>query len=278
MSTVSPFVARVGISQRSPHLVDLIVRNNPMVSAYRLWLSATLNDAYGTVEDSGLSGSGGTMVMEARANRVGVLVASPSILRRCVFLAEVRKGQTSFVFDPDDYTVSTSPYPDVPSDDAFMFARVQENRLTSGWAAVPHAATKNGDLPIRGPILVVPNAAFFGMGASVLSVAGLAPGGSDCAVGAVPVVDPTVQKPMPMHIVFPRPVGSLVIRNLDSSNTLLVSFGLGQPMFSLDKASETTPTGGGYSVTGITEVVLAQSGAGSGCTFSMEAVIGLQSM
>lgn len=273
MNNLSPFVVRVGISQRSTHLTDLVVRHSPMVSDYRLWVAKTLNDSYGPVVDSGLFGTatGGDIVMTVRT---GGLAQSPGISRRgAASTAEVRRGQTSFILDQEDYmTVSGN----VPSDDEYMFARVQENRKTTGWAAVPGTAVKNANMPIRGSILVVPNPGFYGHASSVLSLYGLAPAGSDCAIGVPPVIDATVQKPMPMHIVFPRPMGSLTVRNVDAGNSLLVSFGMGQPMIEVAKGDTILPTGGGYSLPGITEIILAMDGAGGGCKFSLDGVIGMQ--
>lgn len=271
MNTISPFSARVGVSRRSPHLVDLIIRNNPMVTDYRLWVSRSLNDAYGTVMDSGIAGTGGTQIMEARTNR---MVISPKIeLNGQASVAEVRRGQTSFMFDVDDFIV---PAGNIPSDGEYLFARVQEKRLTLGWAAVGALAVKNTNMPIRGSILVVPNAGFYGHAASVIALAGTAPAGSDCAAGVPPVIDQTVQKPMPMHIVFPRPLAVLTIRNIDPAESLLVSFGLGQPMIEVPFGQSISPTGGGYSLPGVSEVVVAMLGAGGGCPFNMDGVIGLQ--
>ena len=275
MNVISFFANRVGVSQRFPHLIDVIVRNPPLVTDFRLWASRSLNDAYGTVEDSGLSGTGGTAILETRVNG---LAASPSIVRRGAHtVAEVRRGQTSFMFDPDDYSDPLpGPLPsDVPSDDEYMCVRVQERRQTTGWAAVAAGATKNADMPFRGPILVVPDPFFFGRAASVMSLAGTAPAGSDCAVGVPPIFDPTGQKPMPMHIVFPRPMGSLTIRNMSASESLLVCFGWGQPMVEVVKGDSILPTGGGYSLPGVTELIIAMNGAGGGCSFHLDGVIGL---
>jgi hypothetical protein len=272
---LSPFTARVGLSQRSAHLVDLIVRNNPMVTDYRLWVARTLNDSYGTVADSGLTGTGGNMIMESRVNR---LVQSLSIERRgWASTAEVRRGQTSFFFDVDDFIVPAPPLPsNVPSDSEYLFARVQEKRLTTGWSAVDALAIKNASMPIRGSILVVPDPSFFSSAASVYSLAGTAPAGSDCVAGSPPVIDQSAQKPMPMHIVFPRPPAVLTIHNNDPAETLLVSFGVGQPMMAILHGETVSPTGGGYSMPGVPEVFLAMLGAGGGCPFALDGVIGLQ--
>lgn len=275
MNIIGPMSTRIGVSQRYPHLVDLIIRDSKLVSGYRLWLSRSLVDAYGTVEDSGLSGTGGDQVLEVP---VGKLAQSISVeCRGWASTAEVRRGQSSFIFDPDDFIVPNPPnIPNVPSDGEFLYARVQENRTTTGWAAVPHTADKNPDMPILGATLVVPNPSFFARAAGVMSLAGIAPAGSDCAVGSVPVFDPTAQKPMPMYIVFPRPMASLNIRNTDGANDLLVCFGPGQPMIKINKGDELLPTGSGYSLPGVTELILAMDGAGGGCAFSLDGMVSFQ--
>lgn len=275
MNTISPFSARVGLSRRSPHLIDLIIRNNPMVTDYRLWVSRSLDDAYGTVtgavSDSGVTGTGGTMIMEAHTNRMAL---SPKIvLNGQASVAEVRRGQTSFMFDGDDYIVAAG---NVPSDNEYLFARIQEKRLTLGWSAVAAAAAENANMPIRGSILVVPDPSFYGHAASVFSLAGTAPAGSACAAGSPPVIDQTVQRPMPMHIIFPRPMGSLTVRNTSVASTLLVSFGLGQPMITVAAGDSILPTGGGFSLPGVGELIVAMNGAGAGCAFSLDGVIGNQ--
>lgn len=274
MSTIGSFAARVGVFQRSPHLMDLVVRNGAEVTDYRLWLARSINASYGTVDDSGIAGSGGLAVLDARANG---LVVSPTIERKGLASAEVRRGQTSFMVDVDDYVAPNPPnLPLVAGDDDFLFARVQEKRRTSGWAAVSGAAVKNANMPIRGPILVVPNATFFGRASAVLSLSATAPAGSDCAAGASPVFDLTVQKPPPLHLVFPRPLGALNIRNTDAAETLLVCFGQGQPMVALAHGESITPTGGGFALPAISEIIVAMSGAGGGCSFSLDGVVSLQ--
>ena len=226
MSIYGPFSIRPGILQRSTHLIDLIVRNDPSASAYRLWVSRTLNDAYGTMTGSGLTGSGGLNIMDAKSKK---LVASPTIIRKgWAGIAEVRRDQTSFMFDVNDYIVPIPPnLPEVPSDEEYLFARIQEQRGPSGWLAVPPLAPNNADMPYMGPILVVPPPTFYGRAAGVISLAGLAPAGSDCEAGFAPVFDTTMQKPLPMHITMPFPMASVTVRNTSADKTLLVSFGMG---------------------------------------------------
>lgn len=276
MSIFGPFTSRIGILQRSPHLVDLLVRNSPDVLAYRLWLSRNVNNAYGTIANSGLSGTGGLAVLEAQAKKSAM---SKSVARRGVgMIAEVFRDQTRFQFDVDDFIVPAAGpvIPEVPSDDEFIYARVQEKRTTMGWLAVPGAAANNATEPYKGPILVIPPASFFGAAASIVALGGLAPAGSDCAVGDVPVYDPSMQKPPPMHLVMPRPLGSVTIYNRDDANTLLVTFGKGMPMIKVPPGKSVQPTGGGFALPGVTEFILAMAGAGVGCQFAIEGVVGHQ--
>lgn len=252
MGDYGPFDVRAGCLQRSPHLVDIIVRNRPGTSAYRLWGAKTLNDAYGTVVDSGLTGTGGTALLTATAN---TMAQSNRIVRRGATVAEVRRGQTSFQFDIDDFITPAVPPPFGPDDD-MMFLRIQEQRA-GAWLAVPAGAVKNANYPIRGPILVLPNASFYGSMSASLAVYGTAPKASDCVAGAAPVFDPTVQKPLPLHLVFPRPATSLIVRNLSGSKTMLVAFGLGQPMITVAANGEIASSGGGWPPCDVRELILA---------------------
>jgi hypothetical protein len=75
-----------------------------------------------------------------------------------------------------------------------------------------------------------------------------------------------------MHLVLPRPAATLTITNQDTEDDLLISFGLDQPMFALGPGHSSVPTGGGYSLSGVREIVLASSTASS-VAFSIEMVI-----
>lgn len=275
-SIYGPFATRAGVMQRSPHLIDLIIRNSPLATAYRLWGARTLDNAYGTMVGSGLTGTGGLQIMEARAK---TLAASPTIVRKGWIVPEVRKDQTSFLLDMDDYIVSNggSP-PEIPSDEETLYVRVQEYRPSMGWLAVDGGAGNNAGNPYLGPILVVYPPSFYGRSVTAISVAGTAPAGSDCSSGTPPVFDATMQKPLPLHIVWSTPLGSLTIKNIsaDLGPTLLVSFGLGQPMLPIAPGGECTPTGGGYSFPAVNEVILAMSGGGGGCAFTIDGVIARQ--
>ena len=255
-----PFDVRPGVLQRSTNLIDLIVRHRPGTTDLRLYASSTLADAYGTLVDSGIAGSGGTAILEAPVTKVGAIAQSPSVAARGWTLPETRRGHTSYQLNMEDYG---SP------DDRFAFFRLQEKR-GGAWLAVAGAANTNK--PIMGPILVVPNPSAYGSAASVLSLQTDAPAGTGCTAGDFPVVDATVQTPLPMHIVLPRPAATLTITNQSGTDDLLVSFGLGMPMFAIAPGTQSIPTGGGYSLTGVREIVLASSTV-TALPFSIEAVI-----
>jgi hypothetical protein len=261
--TYGPFNVRCGVLQRSTNFVDLVVRQRPGTTAFRLWGSTSLAEAYGTLTGSNIAGSGGVNLLEAP---VGGMAQSATVIRRNWRVEENRRGQTSFQFDSADYLTGLAPF---PTDDQIVYLRVQEKR-GGVWTAIT-GAIDNG-IPIRGPILIVPNPAAYGQAAAVLSLQTNAPTGTTCVAGTVPVVDPTVQIPLPMHIVMPRPAATLTITNQHAQDDLLVSFGLDQPMFIVGPGATSIPTGGGFSLAGVRELVVA-SNTGDVIPFSIEMVI-----
>ena len=262
MSHYGPFATRVGLYQRFGGFIDLIVRNSPDASGYRLWVSATLNDAYGTLAGggagSGLAGSGGTMILEAENDSIAV--TTPNGIRSAQMkVVENRKGQTSFQIDPRDISLM---------DEQVMYFRVQERRRATGdWLTV--AGAVNNGLPIQGPILVVPPAIDISGQASAYTLYGLAPSNTGCTFGSVPFIDETLQTPLPMHIVFPRPVSSLLIRNSDTAAALLISYGPGQPMISIEHGAELV-TNYGHGMPTVREIFLARPSGDGGCVFTMD--------
>lgn len=247
---------RVGILQRVPHLMDLIVRNRPGTAAYRLWGARNLMDAYGAPDSSGINGTGGTLLLETRA---GGIARSTSVIRRGILVEESRKGQTSFQLDIEDFIAPANP-PPIGSDSEYLFARVQEKRVTSGWVAVPGNAQVNANMPIRGPILIVPPPLYYGMSAGVFSLYGQAPIGTTCTAGSPPVMDPTGQVPPPLYVAFPRGSSNVKVKN-NGQSKILLSFGLGMPMVELPAGDEWFPVGGGYSQSNAIEVVVAAAPA-----------------
>lgn len=262
MSHYGPFATRVGMYQRFTNFIDLIVRNSPDASAYRLWYASTLDDAYGDPTNGGagcgVGGSGGAVILEALEDQI-VQTVPNGVRSAQTKVAENRKGQTSFQIDPRDIPVM---------DEQITFFRVQEFRRSVGDWLVVAGAINNGD-PIQGPILVVPPVSVFGTPVGSYTLAGKAPSNTGCSAGAIPVIDTTVQTPPPMHIVLARPASSLLIRNEDSGASLLVSYGAGMPMLSIPHGEDLV-TNYGHGKPVITEIFLARESGDGACVFSMD--------
>jgi len=271
MGSYGPFEARVGIYMRATNFVDLTVRDQEDVTAWRLWGAPTLNDAYGDPVGSGVGGVWPTQMLQVEKGR---MVASASVVRRgyAGLGPESRKGVSSFVYDPDDFLAPATPPPFL-SDSETFYVRGQMRRRT-GWAEVPIGAPNNGGRPILGPIVVIPTVQAMGLASLVTILSGTAPSGTGAVLGRAPIFDETFQAPMPMHVVFPRAVTNLSITNLadDADVALLVSFGFGQPwlpifggMGNLSQWSPDTLAGG------TRELILATTAAAGGCPFTIAA-------
>ena len=198
-----PFDVRAGVLQRSPKLIDLLVRQRPGTTGLQLMLSDSLVDAYGTLYNSGLSGSG-VSIASGGPIPVNTMYTSPSVVWKT---EEYRRNQTSFVVNPEDF-------PNV-IDDNYLYFRIQEQRA-GGLLAVPGGATHNANYPIMGPTLIVPPPSFWGTSAGIMSVQSYAPVNTTCTGGSPPFFDPTVQIPLPMHFVLPRPAATATVTNLAS--------------------------------------------------------------
>lgn len=256
-----PFATRVGILDRSTDFIDLVVRNTPEMARLRLWGARTVDDAYGNLAGSGVGGAGCVQLMEGN---VGSIIQTPSIAARWR-VEESRRGLTSFQFDVRDFAV---PPGSIGADDEYLFVRVQEwRKTTGGWLQV--AAGPNTGWNIQGPILLIPTALYFyGMGGAAILIQGTAPAGTLCTFGHIPNLDETVTVPLPMHIVSPRPLTSIQIRNLDLANNLLVSYGLGMPMTRIAQGANGISI---FGAPGVSEIVVA--GEGGTCLFSIEGVV-----
>jgi hypothetical protein len=265
MSIFGPFDVRPGLLERSVGVIDIITRHRPGTTALRLWNANSIENAYGTLVTSGLAGTGGVLTL---TTDVGTIGQSPRIIRRGCGVAECRRGSTSFQYALEDIGMS---------DDLLTYVRIQEERA-GVWAAVPALAPLNANYPIRGPIMVLPQAHFFAASANVLSLQAIAPLNTGCVAGAPPVFDNSVQIPLPLHLMLPRPGATISIRNLSSTgDSMLVSFGLGQPMMEIADGESSVPTGGGYSQPGVRELILAADAtAGAVVPFLIEVTIGME--
>ena len=266
-SSYGPFVTRAGVLQRSTDFIDLMVRNNQEADAYRLWAANSVNNAYGNLTDggagSGVGGAGPTLLLTAEKDQIARSVRAARAGAAAV--VENRKGHTSFQVDMQDY-------PALGPDEHYTYVRVQERRMsTGGWLTV--AGVNNNGLPILGPILIVPPRGFFSGGpAGTFTVVGTAPSNTGNVAGNPATIDETVQVPLPMHIVFPRPASAMVIRNDDAAGDLLVSYGVGMPLLTVGQGSELVP-GLGHGQGTIRELFLAREAGNGGCDFSLDVQI-----
>lgn len=266
MSSFDPFDARFGVLERKFDFLDLLVRNQTGVVAYRLWGASTIEDAYGTLTDSGLTGSGGALLLEVPT---GGLKRTRSLIRsRRGLVEESRKGHTSFQFDPADFPATLGP------GDRMFFLRLQENHLTSGWRAVPLGAPFNAGYPLRGPIMPVIPVHLLGATTFPLNFQANAPLLTGCTGGSNVVMDVTAQTPLPLHLAFPCPLTALTIRNLSVGDDMLVSFDMGMPMTTLPAGDSLNISGGGNTILAFRELVAAaEAGSGAVVPFSVEAVV-----
>lgn len=266
MSHYGPYATSVGLLERAKNLADLQIMNRPQVHAYRLWGSKTLDDAYGAPDDSKVSGAGPAAFCETPS---GSTFRSPSIVQRKLGLREEnRRGMTRFILDMDDYVGDLST--GVSSDEEVLFVRVQESPLTTGVFNVVGAGLVNAGDPILGPIYVMPSAPFFTMNVRTIPLQGTAPANTGCLPGKVPLIGLDGQTPNPMHIVLPRFTQSVRIVNRGGA-VLLVSYGLGETMYSMAPAEDATFIGG------VSQLVFASADntgvAAASVAFSCQAVI-----
>jgi len=264
MSRVSPYDTAPQLIERAVDRIDMMVRDQPNVVAYRFWGAPTLNAAYGKPTASGMPGVAVTQaeamfeVLKSRQFR------SPSVIqRRWSWYGENLRGMSRVAWDPADYV---GPATSFPGRDETWFVRVQERRYTAGWLEA-QGVVDTGE-PKLGSIYVVPPAPVFGQPQPGVSLAGTAPAGTGALAGAVPPFDPDMQVPNPMHIVLPRYTQSCFINNTGAANDLLCSTGWGLPMLLAGPNEDAIEFGGG-----IKEVVLA--GSGGITTFDIYAVLAL---
>jgi len=128
MSRWSPYDTAPQLVERKPGLVDMMIRDQPGVQAYRLWGSKTIDDAYGNPATSGVGGAGPEAMLEVEAS---LQFRSPSVIqRRWSWYGESLRGMSRVAFDPNDYV--TDPTTNFPGDDDTWFVRLQECRTSVG--------------------------------------------------------------------------------------------------------------------------------------------------
>lgn len=226
MKQYGPHMTTAGIVDRSPHLVDLILSRNKQTLQYRVWVSKTLNDAYGNPDGSGVGGDGPIQILTATA---GETFRSPSVIRAGQGrVGDSRRGTTRILFDLDDYSGNIAT--EVPSDDEVTYLRIQEKDKALGdFFSVAAGLDNEGD-PILGPILIVPPVSYYATSRPMWAFDGLAPVGTGCEAGEVPAINVDGSSPNPMFIALPRASSSGKLLNRSEAGNLLISFGVGQSM------------------------------------------------
>lgn len=263
MNNLGPLGVHAGIVERFPHQIDLMLRDRPGITAYQLWGASSVDDAYGNLATSGVGGTGGTNFILINQ---GASFRSPGPTSRGHgMIDESRRGMSRIFFDPDDYVDPALPSP-MPSDDEFLYIRVQEAaQVVPGLRVVTGAI--NIGLPVQGPILVIPPYNFYATDHPSLQITGTAPSSTLCAAGSIPNVDETMQVPLPMHIVLPVACACVVNNQDGGGNELLVSSGMGSQMIPV-------PDGEQIDFMGVTrEIVLARTAGAGGCSFTLRAAV-----
>jgi len=181
---------------RAVNQVDLMLRRNVNVLRHRVRGHNTLDGAFsGSVEMFTVEQGRHYLSDTLRRGRRGVV-------------EDEKRGTTRITFDPDDFGPLS---PSLPSDGEILFLRVEDYSTALG-----------GYLP-PGQILLIPPAEHFGVQDSTITIAGSAPGGLSALSGANP-------PPGVMTFGLPLYSTSANIKNLDTTNNLLVSFNEGMPM------------------------------------------------
>lgn len=257
----NPFHSYAGIFERSTRRVHLYTRNTPGVVGYQLWVGPNINDAYGNPVGSGVAGAGPSALFTVSRDEC---FRSPTVRRKGFVVPESQRGTTHMVFDPDDYTVAGAGTA-LPMEESWIVLRLQENHSSVGLLNL----AGNPAIPALGPLYLVPPATAYMQPGATFSMEGIAPSATGCAAGLPPSYnqDMMVATPRPLHLVFPRPVRELTLRNLGGGNDILVSLGSTQTMMTIKQGVDF------QLYTGTTkEMVLACSGAG-GCAFRLHAVL-----
>lgn len=231
--------AKIYTVGRSEHIIDLAIPGTAGVAKYRLSAHRYLNDAFGAI--GGVGGSGTVTLFEVRA---GTYFQSPSVARRGIHVEESFRERTRVQFDLADYYTAGSG---LPTSQQIVFLRVEE------WHEAAAAY-----LP-KGPIKIIAPPDFYKEPFPALTIAGKTPG-LVAKAGELPPASS-------MHIVFPHYVKNVHIFNTNSSNSIMVSYGMQMTMMEVTGASSISPDGE------FNEIVLANPLSGNAVEFSIQAQI-----
>lgn len=169
--------------------VDMFLPTKPNVLRYRVSVHNTLDGAF--------AGSVPIFTVES-----GRHYLSESLRKANIGAVDESKArQTRVTFNPDDF-VGVSPL--VPGEDDILFLRVEDYDIVLG-----------GYLP-PSTILVIPQQRYFAVQESVVALTGTAPGISAVAGEKAP--------PTSLKFALPLYSSTLTVVNLDTTNTLLMSF------------------------------------------------------
>lgn len=199
----------INVVDRGPNYMDLMIRVDPSVSAYRLLLARTINDAYDLTGGAGTNGVFGVNApfqypvdIPSKATYRSDFIVQRGLGR----LDESIRNQTRIILDLSQYYSPANP--SVPADYELLFLRVQEYNVATGAFGAP------------GPIVIVVPPQFFSSIPAGITLAGTAPNTGSTA--GTPPSDNA------MWVVLPRYCATSNLVNRDNNNDLLVAWDYGQ--------------------------------------------------
>jgi hypothetical protein len=244
------------VLERHPGQMLLQFRNNPDILGYRIRVADSLDNAYGAF--NGVGGVGTTALFDVQRGRT--FISKKLREKGTAISGDITRGQTRAHFDPNEYFGLS---PEVPSDSALWFVRVQVATLPTGGyplgfpgGAFPGTFTASD----QSDILIVRTPAFNSVPRPALTLYGTAPD-----VGALPGLPPPPES-MVFHV--PAFADALVITNLGAAD-LYYAVGLGLPMAVVPAGTTISHSSGMKD-----ELVLAANGANPNFSILISTVTG----
>jgi hypothetical protein len=214
------------ILDRAAGQITLQFRNDPDILGYRIRVSNSLTNAYGT--DNGLAGVGTVNILDVQRGQA--FISRVMRQRKTAILGDTTRGQTRAIYDPTEFVGVAAT---VPPDNQLAFMRVQVR--TVGAPAFPVAADNTN----QSVILVVQDPQFSSVSHPTLTLSGLAPTLGAALAG------------------LPAPAGALVFRvpgfgesmwitnhEAAGGNPLFFATGFSQPLARIDPATAIMHQGG----------------------------------